>query len=192
MMMNKRMSNKLALILAAVALAAPVAPQGAADEAALKRAFRNYDRDKDGTVLREEFPGSDMQFGLMDTNKNKKVTYQEFKASPLARRILASRRRDMGEPRQRVTLQQLAHKRLENLSRFDKNKDGKVTRKEWTGTEVAFKSLDLDQNGVLDKKDGKAARAYASAYEEPDTEVIKSIKNRLPSSEALLKQWDQN
>ena len=147
--------------------AAPAAAQDRAEEALLKRAFRNYDKNKDGTVLREEFPGSDMQFGSMDRNKNKKVTYAEFKESSLA-------------------------KRLENLSRFDKNKDGKVTRKEWTGTEVAFKSLDLDQNGVLDKKDRKAARAYASAYQEPGAEVFKSIKSKLGSPEYLLKQWDKN
>jgi len=196
-MTHNHMSSRLAVMLATVmvtaaALATPVAAQGAADEAALKRAFRNYDRDKNGTVLRAEFPGSAQQFGLMDTDKNKKVTYEEFKVSPLAKRVLANRRRDMGEPRQRVTLQQLALKRLENLSRFDKNKDGKVTKKEWTGTEAAFNSLDLDQNGVLDRKDRKAARAYASAYQEPGAEVIKSIKNRLPAVEALLKQWDKN
>ncbi len=187
-MMMKTTSTIACMLL----LAAPAAAQDRAEEALLKRAFRNYDKNKDGTVLREEFPGSDMQFGSMDRNKNKKVTYAEFKESSLAKRLLANRRRDMGEPRQRVTFQQLAHKRLENLSRFDKNKDGKVTRKEWTGTEVAFKSLDLDQNGVLDKKDRKAARAYASAYQEPGAEVFKSIKSKLGSPEYLLKQWDKN
>jgi Ca2+-binding EF-hand superfamily protein len=163
-----------------------------ADEALLKRTFQNYDRNKDGLVLREEFPGSDLQFGLMDKDKNKKVTYAEFVASPLARRILASRRRDREEPRERVTLQQLALKRLQNLSRFDKNRDGKVTPREWTGTAAAFKSLDLDKNGVLDHKDRKAAKAYASAYEEPGADILKSIRKRLPRMEDLLKQWDKN
>lgn len=163
-----------------------------ADEVVLKRTFQNYDRNKDGFVLREEFPGSDQQFALMDKNKDKKVTFEEFVASPLARRILASRRRDREEPRQRVTLQQLALKRLQNLSRFDKNRDGKVTPREWTGTEAAFKSLDLDKNGILDSKDRKAAKAYASAYEEPGADIVKGIRKRLPRMEDLLKQWDKN
>jgi len=183
------------LFLISGTLLAPAHAQGAADEALLKRAFQNYDRNKDGLVLREEFPGSDLQFAQMDTDKDKKVSYAEFVASPLAKRILASRRRDMDEPRARVTLQQLALRRLESLSRFDKNKDGKVTPDEWSGTEAAFKSLDLDHNGVLDKRDRSAALAYASAYEEAGADILKAIRdirNRLPELEAVLKQWDKN
>ena len=80
-------------------------------------------------------------------------------------------------------------RRLQHLSRFDKNKDGKVTKEEWTGTSEAFKSLDLDRNGVLDKRDRKTAKAYDTAYEEPD---VTSIKTRLPRAEQLLKAYDKN
>jgi Ca2+-binding EF-hand superfamily protein len=189
-MMN--IKHMASLFLVCTALAAPAPAQGPGEEAVLKRAFQNYDRNKDGTVTREEFPGSDIQFGLMDADKNKQVTYEEFKASPLAKRLLASRRRDMGEPRERVTLEQLAYKRLQNLARFDTNKDGKVTLAEWTGTEAAFKSLDLDFNGVLDKKDRNAAKVYATAYEEPGADLVKSVRSRLPGVEELLKLWDKN
>ena len=190
-MNTKATKNSLCVtcLLSLGLLAASAVAQSPREERVLKRAFANYDKNKDGIVPREEFPGSDMQYGYMDKNKDKKVTYDEFKVSPLAKRLLANRRRDMGEPRQRVSMQQLALKRLQNLSRFDKNRDGKVTKAEWTGTSLAFKSLDLDQNGVLDKRDRKTAKAYDTAYEEPD---VKSIKTKLPRPEQLLKAYDKN
>lgn len=190
-MMDNPTKACLGLVLGTLASPAALAAQGP-DEAMLLRTFQNYDRNKDGIVLREEFPGSDLQFSLMDKDKDKKVTYGEFKTSPLATRILASRRRDMEEPRERVTLERLALKRLQNLARFDTNKDGKVTAEEWTGTDAAFKSLDLDQNGVLDKKDRNAAKAYASAYEEPGADILRSARERLPRVEDLLQRWDKN
>lgn len=183
--------NTSCRMLLTVALAAPVAAQSAREEAVLRGAFRNYDRNNDGTVLRAEFPGSDGQFTSMDADKNKRVTYGEFKASPVARRILASRARDRSEPRPRLTFEQLARKRLRHLSRFDRNNDGKVTLAEWAGTAAAFNTLDLDRNGVLDNKDRKAA-ARSGNYQDPGQEIVKSFKTALPAVEALLRQWDSN
>lgn len=39
------------------------------------------------------------------------------------------------------------------LARYDKNKDGLINRAEWPGQARAFRRLDADKNGTLDRKE---------------------------------------
>lgn len=42
--------------------------------------FERFDRNRDGRLLREEFPGNDAAFNRMDTDRDFMVTYDEFTA----------------------------------------------------------------------------------------------------------------
>lgn len=154
----------------------------------LQAAFLRMDTDKDGSVVRSEFPGSDRQFAAMDADKNGKVVLDEFGKSEVGKSLVRARYRAKEEPRERVTTQELRLPRLDALSRFDPNRDGKITRAEWTGTELAFVELDLDGNGVIDKKDRQeaAGEVPASPPELPEP------KGDLPSLEDLMKRYDKD
>lgn len=173
---------------AAVALLALLGPPLTAQDKQLVEIYARYDKDGDKLVVRAEFPGSDDQFVAMDADKNGKVTFDEFARSPVALRIVRARERNAGEPRPRVSDEALAPRRLESLARFDKNGDGKVGKTEWTGTERAFATLDLDKNGVLDQRDQKLAERDL----EGDTAegAFQSYKSELPEPKSLLQKID--
>lgn len=144
----------------------------------LRRPFNAFDLDKNGTVSAEEFPGNPALFSAMDKNRDKRVTFEEYKVSSLAKRYLAAMKKSEDEPRKRVSTGELANKRLELIARFDPNKDGRITRREWTGSPTAFLSLDVDGNGVIDKKDRTQVQSEAQM-------VAKSL-NRLPKTRSPL------
>ncbi|MEY4673332.1 MAG: hypothetical protein RL148_1116 [Planctomycetota bacterium] len=173
-------------LLAACALAAGLRAQS--DEEFLARAFQRMDADGNGSIDRKEFPGSDEQFGQMDRKADGKVTREEFAASETGKRLLQTRFRDRTEPRPRVSADSLAAERLAVLSRWDPNGDGKVTRTEWKGSTEGFATLDLDGNGVLDRKDRNAAAVLADTAPGAAPEW----KGELPSPEELLKRLDKD
>jgi hypothetical protein len=68
------------------------------------------------------------------------------------------------------------------------DRDGKVAKGEWTGTEVAFLELDLDGNGVIDKRD----RAEATA-ELPEQEAeLPDVKGELLGVDEWMKRFDKD
>lgn len=157
------------------------------DRALLESAFARLDADKDGVVVRREFPGSDRQFAAMDQDKDGKVPFAEYAASPVAKTYLRSRQREKEEPRPRTSLDAIALARLELLGRSDRNRDGKVVREEWNGTDEAFRQLDLDGNGVLDKRDLKEAEGMA-----PPERKEPPLPDDLPAVEELLRRFDKD
>lgn len=173
--------------LIAAALLAPFA-LAQSDEEFVARAFQRMDADGNGTVDRKEFPGSDEQFAQMDRKADGKVTREEFAASDVAKRLLQARTRDRTEPRARVSADSLATERLANLSRWDPNGDGKVTRAEWKGSPEAFATLDLDGNGVLDRRD----RSAAAAIDTSGPEAVPEWKGELPTPGQLLERTDKD
>jgi len=153
----------------------------------LKPAFARYDRNDDGVVERREFPGSDRQFEAMDRDGDKKVTYEEYKASPVARSLVESRYRNGSEPRERVAAAALQARRLEMLRRFDADRNGRLTKDEWTGSPLAFQTLDANGDGTIDGRDEREARGNAPPPEPPVPEF-----ERVPDPKAVQKAADRN
>ena len=154
----------------------------------LDEAFARMDADKDGSLVRAEFPGSDRQYLAIDADKNGKATKKEFAASEVGKGLVRARYRSKDEPRERTTSKELLLRRFDALSRTDQNRDGKVTRDEWNGTEVAFLELDLDGNGVIDKRD----RTEAAAEAPPPADEMPEPKGEIPSLDEWMKRFDKD
>lgn len=155
---------------------------------ALKRNFARMDRENDGVLQRADFPGSDRQFTAMDRDRNKKISLIEYTDSEVGRRFLAATYRNSLEPRSRTTAEQLQSRRLMWISRFDGNRDGKLTREEWTGSSLAFISLDADGNGVIDSDD----RTEAEGNRSPPEPTLPQLTSRLQEPDYLVKRLDRN
>jgi Ca2+-binding EF-hand superfamily protein len=163
----------------------------AAQDKELREVFDRYDRDRDGIVAAAEFPGSPAQFAALDADRDGKVTFAEFKVSPTARALLRARNRDAGAPRARTAPADLAARRLAHLGRWDQDADGRVTRAEWSGSELAFATLDIDGNGVLDARDRAAAPAVADPVDGL-REILARFKTYLPEPAATIARLDRD
>ena len=183
----KRSAHPL-LCCAVASLFALPALRAQDDTKFLDEAFARMDADKDGILVRAEFPGSDRQFLAIDADKNGKATKKEFAASEVGKGLVRARYRSKDEPRERTTSKELLLRRFDALSRVDLNRDGKVTREEWNGTEIAFLELDLDGNGVLDKRD----RTEAAAEAPPPAEEMLEPKGEIPGLDEWMKRFDKD
>jgi EF hand len=178
----------LAVALLCVGFCVPLCAQ---DDRLLRKPFRQFDRNKDGLVTEKEFPGNPKLFRLMDKNHDRQVTFDEYKISTLARRYLAAVRLNRDEPRKRVDISDLATRRLNVISRFDKNRDGKIQRSEWAGSPEGFRSLDLDGNGIVDRRDRARANSEAEILEKA-LNRIPTVRTRVPNSDVGLKAHDKD
>ncbi|MEO0478739.1 MAG: hypothetical protein AAF196_04605 [Planctomycetota bacterium] len=162
--------------------------RSAAESAYVRLVFARSDRDGNGVVVAEEFPGSDEQFVAIDRNRNRKIEPSEWERSAMANDLVRARRANERAPRLRQDPIRLRMERLQNLSRFDRDRNGRIDRDEWLGTDRDFRNLDLDDNGRLDKNDRVLSqRAVARALPaEP------RFQRRLRSAGELLEQFDQN
>lgn len=172
-------------LAAVTALAATAAAQDRAK--LLERQFARYDRNGDGAIEREEFPGSDRQFEAMDADGDGRVPFEEYADSPLARRFLRARYRNEGEPRPRTSAAELVHARMRRVDRFDEDGDGRVTASEWRGAPAAFRTLDLDGNGVIDRHDRAELRSRPDLREPPVPDI-----EELPPTEELMRLLDRD
>lgn len=159
-----------------------------ADEAFLRAAFARLDLDGDGMLPRKEFPGSDRQFTALDADKNGTATFAEFRDSEVGKALLRARYRGQQDAHPRTTAAALAPLRFPWLLRFDPNRDGRIVRAEWTGTEDAFLQLDQDGNGTIDKRD----RAEAEANAPPPPPELPPVKGDPPMLDALLRRHDKD
>ncbi len=172
---------------------ASTVPAVAAQDAVLRTVFARYDSDKNGSVVRKEFPGSDAQFKAMDRDKNGKISFEEYKSSAAARRLLAARNREASEARPRADQDERRARQLRQLARFDPNRDGRITRDEWKGAPSAFADLDVDRSGVIDRKDKQIAMRAADAKKKGTyDELAPQFKTYLPSPEEIFKRHDKN
>ncbi|MBK8097864.1 MAG: hypothetical protein IPK26_12195 [Planctomycetes bacterium] len=169
-------------------LLSALAAQSDADRAELATQFQRLDADKSGSVSRKEFPGSDRQFAAMDRDRDGKASLAEYAESAVARAFLRTRQRERGEPRARTSLEALAALRLQVLLREDP--DGKIDQATWIGAADAFATLDLDGNGVLDRRDRIEAVAGTPAPR-PELPPWREVPAITALFEALDKNGDQ-
>lgn len=166
-----------------------------AQDKELKAIFERFDANKDGIVLRAEFPGSDEQFAAIDRNKDKHLDLAEFTGSAVAARLLEAVKANAAPPRDRLDPSTDYEKRLAGLMRLDKNKDRRIAREEWTGAPGAFTELDLVADGFLDDADRQEAKRRLEQKAAKDGVLLtlpQELKSTLPPPAELMKRLDEN
>ena len=99
-------------------------------------AMRQFDRDQDGVVTAEEYPGNKNVFKKADRNKNDQLDRKEL--ARLANAELDDIRKKMKSP-----------SRYEFLTIFDLNRDNQVTANEYDGPARAFRKFDENGDGTV-------------------------------------------
>jgi Ca2+-binding EF-hand superfamily protein len=102
-----------------------------------------FDSDKDNNVGLDEYDGPMEVFKKYDKNGDGVVTYDELYPEKMAERM--KKAEETGPHPEDLTI----------LETMDKNKDGKVTREEFKGTDDAFKRLDRHGDGVITVADAR-------------------------------------
>ena len=119
--------------------------------------FKEADKNGDGKVSKEEFPGAAERFARLDKDADGFVTIEEFQAA------MKDMPQGEGKGGRRMLMQ------------FDKNGDGKIARDEFPGGDEKFKELDKNGDGFIAEdelprggKDGNKGKKPADG-EKPTT-----------------------
>lgn len=99
--------------------------------------FSENDKDHDGKLSKDEFPGSDEAFDYLDKNRDGYID----KAEALEVRKDASTRGGK-----------------DYFSENDKDHDGKLSKEEFSGSDKAFNYIDKNRDGYIDKDEVREAR----------------------------------
>lgn len=144
--------------------------KGAANEARnpYVERFQQLDRDRDGYVSPAEWPLEPASFQRVDRNQDGRLSPGEL-LTPNLLRNERRRRQDGFERRDRDAGRSITrpergdpsldrentwspHATLQDQRRFrnlDRNRDDRLSRLEWTGSNAAFHRLDRNRDGVL-------------------------------------------
>ena len=99
--------------------------------------FSKNDKDHDGKLSKDEFPGSDEAFDHLDKNRDGHID----KAEALEARKDASTRG-----------------KKDYFNENDKDHDGKLSKEEFSGSAKAFNYIDKNRDGYIDKDEVREAR----------------------------------
>jgi Ca2+-binding EF-hand superfamily protein len=107
--------------------------------------FKAMDKNGDGKVSRDEFPGRPAMFQRVDTNKDGFLEASEVKALAASAPKAAANPAGAGaQPGARIMA-------------MDKDGDGKVSKAEFAGMPAMFDRLDTDKDGALTKDEAAKA-----------------------------------
>jgi Ca2+-binding EF-hand superfamily protein len=132
----------------------------------------SFDKNKDGVIQREEYPGDPVKFREYDKNKDGVLSMDEVLA--MAEDEIADIRRKMKNPN-----------RYDFLVLFDSDHDNNVSLDEYDGPMEVFKKFDKDGDGVV---------TYDELYPEKMAERMKKYEENAPKPEDLtiLETMDKN
>jgi arylsulfatase A-like enzyme len=128
------------------------------------------DRDGDGKVSRKEFDGPVEAFDRLDANQDGFLTDNEGPLGPPpGERAPPPGAGPEQAPRRAMTPRQGPGNAGTPpfLQRFDRNRDGKVTREEFDGPARRFTTLDRDGNGSVSKDEAAQAGPPGAAPQRP-------------------------
>jgi len=100
---------------------------------AMNARFRGMDRNRDGRITRDEWRGNEQSFRVQDKNGDGILAGREVRANN-ARRKNGNRNTDT---------------RVDSLGTLDRNRDGVISRGEWSGSRSDFDRLDRNRDGYL-------------------------------------------
>ena len=116
--------------------------EDAKQTAAVDTWFVDYDRNHDGKLTVEEFSLGKSYFAALDLDRNGVLTPDE------AKQALAAKEKGA---------------KSFDWSKMDRDSDGYITVREWTGTPEEFDAHDLDRDRVLSRYDRDLAREQKRA-----------------------------
>lgn len=99
----------------------------AQDSQQADRFMQEFDQNQDGSISRDEYPGSDDAFVRLDADGNDTITATEVQKS------LVRKRKSGGN----------------FIVRFDADKDGKVSKDEFSRSDEQFARLDTNKDGYI-------------------------------------------
>lgn len=136
--------------------------------ARVAQTLRSFDKSKDGSVQREEYPGREETFRSFDRNKD--ATLQPSEIAALCEEEIEDIRRKMKSPG-----------RGDFLAVFDTDGDNKVDASEYDGTAAAFRKFDTDGDGTV---------TYAEIY--PERMMAAKESGPKPESANVLQSLDKD
>lgn len=131
-----------------------------------------FDKNKDGLIQKDEYPGDQVKFRKYDRNKDAALAADEILA--MAEDEIADIRRKMESPN-----------RYDFLVIFDADKDNDVGLDEYDGPMESFKKYDKDGDGVV---------TYDELYPERMAERMKKAEETGPRPEdlSIIEMLDKN
>jgi Ca2+-binding EF-hand superfamily protein len=111
-------------------------------------AFASIDRNRDGIISRSEWRGDRAAFLRADRNRDSQITRSEFMNSNAG----------------------FVDDDLADFDVLDENANGRIERLEWRGTGPAFNRLDINRDGVLNRREFASDAVVARA--DPIDDVI--------------------
>jgi len=132
----------------------------------------SFDKNKDGIIQKDEYPGDQVKFRAFDKNKDGALSLEEVTA--MAEDEIADIRKKMKSPN-----------RYDFLVLFDADHDNNVSLDEYDGPMAEFKKYDKDGDGVV---------TYDELYPEKMMERMKKYEDMGPKPEDLtiLETMDKN
>ncbi len=137
--------------------------------------WRNADKNGDGAISEDEWPGKPEMFEKLDRNGDGVIGEDEQPKFDRPAGDGPPRRGDQVDPEARW--QQM-------LERFDGDDDGQITEAEFQGPDKVFDYLDRNGDGVITADEGKAAAAAAGGG--------RQARDPVARFKSMLEQWDAN
>jgi len=106
---------------------------------AMNSRFRGMDRNRDGRITRAEWRGNEQSFRVHDRNGDGVLAGREVRANNARRK---HRNRDDDT-------------RVDSLGTLDRNRDGVISRGEWSGSRNEFDRLDRNRDGFLTSSEAR-------------------------------------